>query len=350
MSRKGNVIRGIIILLIVLLIGYGGFKGFMAIELAGVPSTDIWMEDDAYHPDTVPRLAMTPGEDYRILVLADIQLESHPIKDRNALKAVRKMVEKTQPDFIMTAGDNTSWVFADIKTKQLIKVMESFGIPWGVTLGNHDAEGRADRIWHGNRYEDAEYSLFRSGPSNIHGVGNYGINLTNGNGEIVYSLIMMDSNVLRQYEEGEDYDFIYYDQIKWYEWMVRGVSEAEGRPVPSLAFFHIPLPEFNDAVEAWNSGKIDPADGFGETREGVFCPPFNTGLFSVMKDLGSTTHIFNGHDHVNNLSVDWEGIRMTYVQKTGRASYSDRDMLGGTLVTIADGTYDVKVEHIDLNR
>lgn len=322
---------------------------YLMIPRKGVTNTQFWNHKDVYNTGDISSLLMEEGQDFKILVLADIQLESNPVRDRKALNMIRELVERTEPDFIMTVGDNTTSVFSDNRAKLVIKTLSRFGIPWAVVLGNHDGEGRADRLWHGNRYEEADNSLFKSGPSNIHGVGNYGVNIKSPDGDIIYSLLMMDSNRYREYPDGKDYDFIYYDQIQWYEWMVNGVEKSQGNPVPSLAFFHIPLPEFSLAVEAFKEGRLDEGS-FGGVREGVFCPPVNSGLFDSMKELGSTTHIFNGHDHVNNLSVDWEGIRMTYVLKTGPASYSDKDLQGGTLVTIQKESHHVEVEHINITK
>ena len=342
-----KILKGIAYFLGGLLVIALALGTYLIIPRKGVTSTEFWNHKEVYNPGDIASLVMEEGEDFKILVMADIQLESNPVKDRQALKLIRDMVEKTEPDFIMTVGDNTTSIFSDNRAKLVIKTLSSFGIPWGVVLGNHDGEGRADRAWHGNRYEEADDSLFKSGPSNIHGVGNYGVNIESPDGDIIYSLLMMDSNRYREYSDGEDYDFIYYDQIQWYEWMVNGVEKSQGNPVPSMAFFHIPLPEFGLAVEAFNEGSLDEGS-FGGVREGVFCPPVNSGLFDSMKELGSTTHIFNGHDHVNSLSVDWEGIRMTYALKTGPASYSDKDLQGGTVVTIQSGSHNIEVKHIDM--
>ena len=35
-------------------------------------------------------------------------------------------------------------------------------------------------------------------------------------------------------------------------------------------------------------------------------------LFETMQELGSTKAIFCGHDHDNNFSIDYKGIRFTY--------------------------------------
>lgn len=51
--------------------------------------------------------------------------------------------------------------------------------------------------------------------------------------------------------------------------------------------------------------------------------------------LGATTHMFAGHDHVNNYSIDHNGIVLTYGVKSSTQYYHDEDMLGGTLITIS---------------
>lgn len=146
--------------------------------------------------------------------------------------------------------------------------------------------------------------------------------------------------------KAEDYDFIYYDQIKWYEWLVEGVRSEIGSTVPSLLFFHIPLPEFENVFNAVNDENSNTGTVFGENREGIYSPPVNTGLFERAIALKSTTHIFCGHDHVNSLSAVWRGIRLTYGLKSGPNSYSDDDMRGATLITIEDDTNKVVVQHI----
>lgn len=335
------VFKIIVITSVTVLVLYGAFEGASALWGRGVSSDDLWTDSQKFNSDEINQLVKKDGEDFKILLFSDIQLAANPFENAKALNLTEKMVKQTNPDFIMTTGDNASWFFSDIMTKTVIKKLQGYDIPWGVTFGNHDTEWIADRNWNGNRYEEADNSLFQMGPANIHGVGNYIVNIEDENGDSVYSLIMLDSNSRRVYEDGKDYDFIYYDQIKWYEWAVNGQKN-----VPSMLFFHIPLPEFKDAENMWTSGKIDNSMGFGDNREDVFCAPVNSGLFDVVKELGSTTHIFCGHDHINNLSVMYEGVRLTYGLKTGPSSYSDKDKQGATLITIKDGTNEIVVEHI----
>ncbi len=342
-----------ILLIVVGVIGYGLFslvhwttkRGFAWYQ--GIQSPELWFEEDTFTEDNTLRLQKKGGEDFSILLFSDIQLELNFRENRKALAMVDTLVQEVSPNMIMTTGDNTSWTFAHSLTKKLVKQLDSYGIPWGVTLGNHDSEGMADRVWHGNLYETGTNSIFSMGPSNIHGIGNYSVLIEDESGRPVYNLIMMDSNERRIYSGGEGgYDFIYPDQIDWYQWVVEGVEVMTGESVASMLFFHIPLMEFEDAAKAVESGEIASSEYFGENREEVFGPKVNTGLFQVAQNLGSTTHMFSGHDHINSLSAPWQGVQLTYGLKTGPTSYWDKSLQGATLITIKDGTGEVTVEHL----
>ncbi|MEX1376243.1 MAG: metallophosphoesterase [Eubacteriales bacterium] len=336
-----KIIKIILTIAIIALAVWGALAGVKYFFFTGSPSTDIWTESNEYNPASANQLIKSDGEDFKILLLADIQLGSSISKDKKALEMVDELVKETDPDFIMTTGDNSYFALADFMTIRVIKQLESYGIPWSTTLGNHDTDSLADRNWLGNQYQNAENSLFEMGPSNIHGVGNYVINIVDTDGSVIYSLIVLDSHGDRDYAEGEDYDFIYYDQIKWYEWVVSAQSE-----VPSMLFFHIPLPEYAEAAAMLESGDLSDPNAFGENHEPVCDAPVNSGLFDKAVELGSTSHIFAGHDHINSLSVNYEGIRLTYGLKTGATCYSEEEMQGATLITIAGDTNQVTVEHI----
>lgn len=99
--------------------------------LKGIRNNEIWHHDDQLREEDYPAL---------------------PHKDKKALKTVKELAQRIKPDLILTTGDNTSWKFDHNLTPRLIQVFEDLGIPWAVTLGNHDAEGRGDRYWKLFRY------------------------------------------------------------------------------------------------------------------------------------------------------------------------------------------------------
>ena len=331
-------------------------------KIQGKPSSQVWFPEDRFEIDSVASLVVPESGTFRILVLGDIQLDGNPFRTRKAFKQITALVDSAQPDFIFTLGDNSEWNYSDKMAKKLVKFLDGFNIPWAVVLGNHDSEGRRFRPWFGNMYESGKHSLFKYGPSNIHGVGNYPVVLEDKNGNIIYAFIFMDSNVHRQYEDGVGYDFIHRDQMEWYKWNIKGISEAQygsydpasGKVVPSFTIFHIPLLEFGEAIKAYQEGKIDSSLVMGEAREAVASSRINSGFFNLMKEMKSTTHVFNGHDHVNNISIPWQGIRMTYGLKSAPTSYFAKDMQGGLLITIREKGKgqkpEVNLKYIFLNR
>lgn len=312
------------------------------IKVRGNESTSSWSSTDAYSLENVQTIQMEKNSDFKILVLSDIQLNLPlPVRIKKTLELVEELIEEQNPDLIITTGDNVSFSYQGSLVKKLVAKMESFNIPWAVTLGNHDAEASVNRNWHGNIYENANNSMFKMGPTEVDGVGNYQINITNGDGKVVQSLIMLDSHAKTKYEDGKDYDYIKPSQLEWYKWVTDGLEKETGNKVPSLLFFHIPLIEFDDALKA-DDAKIL----FGEQNEDVYSAPISSGLFELILEQGSTTHIFNGHDHLNNISVLYKGITQTYCTKSGPCSYHDESVQGGTLITIKSGSNDIEVEHI----
>jgi hypothetical protein len=199
-------------------------------------------------------------------------------------------------------------------------------------MGNHDGDFIKMRDDNQQRliaeiFSRGRYSLFQSGPETVTGTGNYGIRIFNGKGKVIYSLIFMDSND----------DYIRQDQVDWYEWYLRDINRTAGPGIKSLVFFHIPLPEIElIRQEMIEEGKNDEAgrtagDAFGEAPSEQ---TQNTGLFERMKQLGSTTHMFFGHDHLNTLDYLYEGIHFIYGLKTGYCAYHEPDRLGAVLITL----------------
>jgi 3',5'-cyclic AMP phosphodiesterase CpdA len=268
----------------------------------------------------------TDGE-FRILQLTDIQLDM-PFQSRKTLeRVIDTLIEENDPDLIVLTGDNVAGPFSHFYVDYVIELMDSYKIPWAPVFGNHDRELNANLYYQAEKYEASEYCLFKEGPSDIHGVGNYVINIMNRSTPI-YTLFMMDSNGNRDYvvdgETVDNIDYIYPDQIEWYEDNVSGISAINGTAVPSMAFFHIPLMEYKTAYDLAIDGSDEATLLGGERRENE-CPPLeNTGFFDSMK-INGTTHVFVGHDHINDYTVLYQGIYLTYGVKTGNFSYHEKD-------------------------
>lgn len=268
---------------------------------------------------------------FRILQLGDIHLAN---KDNRQIQYdfIEKTIRHSYADLIVLTGD--MFTFADkAVAKELFTWLDSFGIPWAVTFGNHDEQCYFSIDWLTNYLNNfGSNCVFKDlQDDDVYGNANYVINLKE-NGKTKAQVILMDSN---RYNFGEtwDYDYIKADQIKWYESVVKETTkENGGTPVPSVAFFHIPLPEFDTAWEEAQKGSPDAVLMYGEKNERVCCPPENTGLFDKMLELGSTKAVCVSHDHVNNYRVNYKGIDLSYGVNADDRIYGKEDMMGGKVI------------------
>lgn len=305
---------------------------------------EIWSEGDTFRRENYRELVKENGRDFKILQLADTHIGSYIGHDFDAVEEtfnmIREDIGKVNPDLLILTGDNViaSNLVNTLWAQRLIAFLDNFHIPYIIAMGNHDGGGFFDTKNDNRRMVVAEvfasgrYSLFRQGPVNIGGTGNYGVNIVNPSRHILYSIIVMDDASEQQYFTGE--------QVKWYEWYVRGISAAEygsylppAQVVPSMAVFHIPLPETNNARDALAAS--DPGLAADWIRESPCVTSRNTGMFQKMKDLDSTKHLFFGHDHDNMLYYQYQGIYFVYGVKTGPCS-ANLDRQGTTLITLKD--------------
>lgn len=289
----------------------------------GEVSNEFWLSTDTYNLEDTQVIQKEPGKDFKILNLADIQYSDvYDIGKRSYTEeTIKTLIEQEKPDLILMTGDQTWTATQRSSIKDLIKFMDSFKIPWAPVFGNHDGEGNADKNWLADRYEESEYCLFKKGPNNIGGVGNYIINIMEGD-KIVESIIMMDSGVWRNYPdesehfmysdalkddyEGEEksknykeyklnddgtrqqaqygtgYEFIAESQIAWYKWAIEGAAKINGGTAPeSTAVFHIALPEYHEAYLQWLDSGFDPNMGFEKCVK-LYAVPRSIQVFSML--------------------------------------------------------------------
>ena len=187
------------------------------------------------------------------------------------------------------------------------------------------------------------------------GLGNYCIKLNNADGTLNTALMFIDSNSYLGKSFFSGFDVIHDDQIDWYKRTVTALGDGE-KPAPSLAFFHIPPKEFKDGWEkcyrgndevTYHLGFVEEKDnyfGYPKTKEGKF--------FGEMAKLGSCKGMFMGHDHLNTLSITYQGIRLTYGMSIDYLAYKGikkkHTQRGGTIIEIADdGSFDVSLLPLD---
>lgn len=317
--------------------------------LTGKKHVEVWSAGQEFDLADIQTVEKT-DDDFKILLFTDTQLWTDLSENSRCYKQMDALVEQTQPDLIVTLGDNLSAFASRFSIYNFVNKMDSYKIPWAPIFGNHDDEIPVNSLnWQGDRFMKSQYCLFQKGPSNLYGCGNYVVNITE-NGAPVYTLFLLDNGRYMEYDNGETKEvYMGYEQIAWYEWNVNGIAAAAGETVPSMVFTHFAPPQFKEAVEQY--GVLDEETGVytipQEYGSGVCaylpgCAPVDSGFFDKCKALGSTRYMFCGHDHENNAQVTFEGITMKYGLKTGPSPslWNYAKEMGATVVTIgsaADG-------------
>lgn len=213
-----------------------------------------WSKDQAFTRDCCVELEKDPDKDFTVLNLADIQMTTDEALGEMGAQTkgyIDRLVEEVQPDLITLTGDN-AW--SDYAYVDLIKLIDSYRIPWAPVMGNHDGQSAPGEFWCAYNLAHARYCLFRFGPADM-GYGNYIINITQ-NGEIIHTLFMMDTHSYIEDENSingpvsnDNYDHLWPNQFDWYVWALDGIQAAAGKPVESTVIFHIPLYEYKTAWE-----------------------------------------------------------------------------------------------------
>ena len=323
----------------------------------------------------------------KIMQLTDIHIGGGWIsaeKDKKALNCVAAMVSAEKPDLVIVTGDivfptpnNAGTINNKTGAKIFAEMMETLGVYWTVTFGNHDTEayGYYSREDIGEFYsgDDLKYCLFEPGPDNVDGCGNQIINIRNSQGIITQSLFLFDSHSYTdKFGIKSEYDNIHPNQVEWYSESLYELNEenksviekADKSVLPlsaenyenikSLAFFHIPLKEFDDAWTAYTESGNSSSDNliyyYGQKNENVCYGAGSDNLFETMQSAGSTQGIFCGHDHVNNYSLEYNGIRLTYGMSVDYLAYKDIDKQGNyrgcTLITVnPDGSFECESQN-----
>lgn len=275
---------------------------------------------------------------FRVLQLTDIHIQNNTKEDNKTFDTIDMMIEKSNPNLIIITGDITSEQDNMPAFETFCSFIEGYNIPWAFTFGNHDAEGAIGKEELANYLLTLKNCVFEKGPADVDGSGYHYINVPNKEGKVVMSLLMMDSNMYYAVDENtnDGYDKFHDNQIAWYEKTIKSIAKEvngdENKMVNSLAFFHIPMQEFENG---YKKGK----KLYGYKLEDVYCSKYEDNMFEKMVELGSTKGCFVGHDHMNNYAVEYKGIRLTYGYSTDHNLYLVPQR-GGTIINIKnDGTF-----------
>lgn len=257
-------------------------------------------------------LRFRPDGTFKIAQFTDTHYIHGDARADTVIKNIRHVMETERPDLVMLTGDVIYGKPAEQSLRDVLDAVAAFNVPFGIVFGNHDDEQGLDRAALLRIAQTYPTNVTRTEPD-IHGSSNYVLPIAGHAGPDTAAVIYcFDSNAYSQINGIKGYDYIRGDQVEWYRRTSRALTAAHGgTPLPAYAFFHIPLPEYSDAVAD------EDAPFVGTRKERPCVPALNSGLFTAMKECGDVRATFVGHDHSNDYAVLWHGILLAYGRFSG---------------------------------
>ena len=269
---------------------------------------------------------------FKIVQFTDVHFKyKNPASDI-ALERINQVLDEEQPDFVIFTGDVVYSAPADKGMLQVLEQVSKRKLPFVVTFGNHDNEQGMTR--------EQLYDIIRQVPGNL--MPDRGsalspdyvltVKASSDAKKDAAVLYCMDSHSYSPLKDVKGYAWLTFDQINWYRQQSAAyTAQNGGQPLPALAFFHIPLPEYNEAASDEN------AILRGTRMEEACAPNLNTGMFAAMKESGDVMGMFVGHDHDNDYAVMWKGILLAYGRFTGGNTEYNHLPNGARIIVLDEG-------------
>ena len=204
--------------------------------------------DAAHDGSESPALRFRPDGRFRILQLTDLHYTASARRSGHVLPMVADLIDRERPDLIVLTGDLVYDRPAAPLLRRIGTLLAGKGVPYAVTLGNHDAEQDLTR--------DEVYAAVRALPGCINArfnppgepQGTFAVPIDTDDGRCAAVLYVMDSNDYNA-DDGT-YAGVDAGQVAWYERRSEELERRCGAKVGALVFMHIPLPEYAEAFDS----------------------------------------------------------------------------------------------------
>ncbi len=263
-----------------------------------------------------PVLKFNPNGRFKIVQFTDIHFQYDSYRSDSALEIMKAVIRTKKPDLVMLTGDIVCSKNTATAWRSLSRVMIDANVPWAVTLGNHDGQYDLTKSQIMKVIVGLPYNLTENGPKKVKGNGNFVLQVhSSASSKTTAILYCLDSQMgFHPKTDLGSYEWMSFDQIQWYRKQnTRFTSHNEGYPLPALAFFHIPLPEYKEVI-----GKSTTV---GIQIEKVSSPDLNSGMYTAMLEGKDVMGMFAGHDHNDNYIGCLRNICLAFGNVTGRQCY-----------------------------
>ena len=267
---------------------------------------------------------------FKIVQITDLHYKLGVKASEQGLACVREMVETEKPDLVVVTGDIIYSAPADSTLSVVLKTFAQLGVPFCMTFGNHDYDFKTPAV--------ALYNQMQKTPNCVMPVlqgknTDYSLSILSSNGKRTAAVLYcIDTHNKPAIGGIGGYQWISHNQITWYRQRSMVYKQKNGgRPVPSLAFLHIPLPEFNYATDNTQCPM------YGSRLEKAYSPSINSGMFASIKEMGDIMGVFCGHDHDNDYAVSYFNVLLAHGRFSGGNTEYNHLKRGARVIVLKEG-------------
>ncbi len=290
-------------------------------------------------------LKFNENGEFKVVQFTDTHIDFTSNSNLNVYEIMQGVIEIEKPDFVILTGDIITQSDPQEAYQRLEELFSKTKVQWAMVFGNHDSQSNLSREDLANLLQNFPMCL-NIDKGETHGNSNFVLPVLGKSNNTEAILYCMDSNSYSTLKPKVDgYGWFDFSQIEWYRTKSKKFTMAnDGNPLPALAFFHIPLPEYTDA---WNN-KVNPP--LGVKNEDECSPDINTGMFAAMLESGDVMGTFVGHDHINDYIGVYYNIALAYgrITKVMR-NPKDDPPAGGRVIVLKEGERSFDTWTRDLN-
>lgn len=234
------------------------------------------------------------------------------LKGDSTLELMRYIIKKEKPNLVVLTGDLMTSEMSNLGGQEkgwekITQPMADLQVPFVAVMGNHDYDRNDHGLEMMEMVNKNPYSLAHDLDDTIAGAGNCFLEIKDSKGS-TNKWVLFFFDYAEFPKDKTLAERIRKEQFQWYLRTSDSLKALNDKPLPSLAFYHVPSSDF-ELVKAQNSleNKQEKRDSSKLSNE----------LLLAFKQQGDVLAVFVGHHHNNDYIGVIDNLCLGYGRKTG---------------------------------